>query len=207
MSLQEYNSQQEKNSIKGIINNPGTVAESSKLEHKQKAIGEKLPSLVIDHNNAADEEKPIEYIESPIKAPIARKILEDKLYNQSNIDRILEFRRKKVVKAELKKFYQLFQQQSYGSSQALLPLPVPVPEVPVQRHHESDLVKKIRKSAIVRRLSNFWINKTIHYPTAFKKRYLIKKGPGVERMLIEQYDLTKHQFDSKHANKFEEVCN
>ena len=168
----------------------------------------KITSLIMDGNNGEPEDNIIEYIESPIKAPIARRILETKLYNSQVPDtRILEFRRKKVVKAELKKFYQLFQQQSYGSMQDLMPMSMPVIEPPVQKSHESDLVKKIRKSAIVRRLNNFWVHKTIHYPTVFKKRFLVKKSAGCERYLIEMYDLTKHQFDSKHCDKFEEVDN
>ena len=166
-----------------------------------------LPSYhsIEDHQK---EDKPEQYRESPIRAPIAKRILEEKLYSRmETMKKVLEFRRKKVVKAELKRYYQLFQQQNNIPSQKIIEVKLPTSNVIIPKPQESELVKKIRKSAIVRKLNNFWCSKTSQYPTVFKKLYFIKRNNLAGRFLLEKHDLTKHQFDSKTGNSFDDSIN
>ena len=159
-------------------------------------------------DNLKKEDKTEDYRESPIRAPIAKQILEEKLYSRiETMKKVLEFRRKKVVKAELKRYYQLFQQQNNIPSQEIIEVKLPTSNVIVPKPQESELVKKIRKSAIVRKLNNFWCSKTSQYPTVFKKLYFMKRNNISGRFLLEKHDLTKHQFDSKTGNSFDDSIN
>ena len=54
---------------------------------------------------------------------------------------------------------------------------------------ESKLVKKIRKSAIVKRILNFWDDKNQHYPSVFKK--IRKVNLNQNYYYEETSDLTK----------------
>ena len=56
---------------------------------------------------------------------------------------------------------------------------------------EGKLIKNIRKSAIVKKLLNFWKEDKSQYPTAFKKIRMISKGGKL--CLLEITDLTKKQ--------------
>ncbi len=140
-------------------------------------------------------------LDSPIRAPIARRILaaaENRIRNPEKP--ILEFRRKKVIKAEDKKFLQLLTAHNYtqdftGEASSAVRIE------PVRPVEESHIIKKIRKSAILRKVHNFWDQKSIYYPTVFKK---LQKAEDDPSGYFELQDLSKAQF---HETEKSDVLN
>jgi len=130
--------------------------------------------------------------ESPIKAPIPRRIFADVQHRmqQYSAKPILEFRRKKVIKAEDKKFLQLLKAHNYTQdfTEETLTAAKVEPAKPVE---ESHIIKKIRKSAILRKVHNFWDQKSLYYPTVFKK---LQKSEDDGSFYFELQDLSKEQF-------------
>jgi hypothetical protein len=138
-------------------------------------------------------------IDSPIKAEIPRKIFSD-IFKHRLVQPtpILEFRRKKVIKAEDKKFLQLLSAQNY--TQDFKDELESQPKFSTARQNEeSQLIKKIRKSAILRKVQNFWDHKSLHYPVVFKK--LQKSRIGDTTCWFEFHDLTKVQFNEESDGK------
>ncbi len=133
-----------------------------------------------------------ECLDSPIKAAIPKKIFDD-VFAQMKMKSapILEFRRKKVIKAEDKKFLQLLSAQNY-SKDFKDELESQPKNQGVRQIEESQLIKKIRKSAILRKIQNFWDHKSPHYPVVFKK--LQKLATEDRSQWYEFHDLTKVQF-------------
>jgi hypothetical protein len=132
--------------------------------------------------------------ESPIKNEIARKILEDMLYSNKELMDcpILEFRRKKVIKSRVSKFYELFKSQDYNQSLEIINN-TEKEFVHKPRIKECKYIKKIRKSPILRRLYNFWNKKSNHYPTCYKILEVVTES-GYDKFVEETSDLTKQQF-------------
>lgn len=141
-------------------------------------------------------------IDSPIKAAIPKKILSD-LFSKSgfHVKPILEFRRKKVIKAEDKKFLQLLKARNY-TQDFKEEVDVAPKVVAIRPAEESQLIKKIRKSAILRKVQNFWEHKSLHYPVVFKK--LQAAGESSE-FWYELHDLTKEQFHEEDGDRKSEV--
>ena len=153
-----------------------------------------------DHSPTLVQAQPVQpFMESPIRSVTARRILEERLYKKQ-VKNILEFRRKKVIKAELKRYYNLFQKQSYDP--LLDENEEKTEEKPILKLKlfEDSQVKKIRTSAIVRKLMHLWTNRTIHYPIVFKKQFYVGTGFG-HGFILENHDLTKHQFGPMDKRK------
>ncbi len=144
----------------------------------------------------------VQSIDSPIKAKIPKKILSD-LFAKSAMELkpILEFRRKKVIKAEDKKFLQLLKARNY-TQDFKEEVDVAPRVVAIRPTEESQLIKKIRKSAILRKVQNFWEHKSLHYPVVFKKLQAAEEGSS---FWYELHDLTKEQFHEEDGDHKSEV--
>lgn len=55
-------------------------------------------------------------------------------------------------------------------------------------------MKRIRKSALIKRLSSFWTKESPVYPLTFK--YILSERHGKSQQFFEICDLTKKQFGS-----------
>ena len=156
-----------------ILKSPNQVKHptvGTNVHSNQEGLPRHPPTSITNLDNSQlpvpTEELPLPYTESPIRAPIAKRILNSLLYSKKNKPkRILEFRRKKVVKEELKRYYKLFEQQNDNPPQEIIEIEMPTTKVIACKPQETRLIKKIRKSAIVRKLNNFWGSKTNQYPT------------------------------------------
>lgn len=155
-----------------------------------------LEKMMFLENKTADKEdqptlESLPEPESPIRASIPRKILADAQNRMPHSAKpILEFRRKKVIKAEDKKFLQLLKAHNYTqdfTEEASSAVRVE----PVKPTEESHIIKKIRKSAILRKVHNFWDQKSLYYPTVFKK---LQKAEDELNFYYELQDLSKEQF-------------
>ena len=156
-----------------------------------------VPPMNIENNSKIHEVPPMKIekkTESPIKNEIARKILEEMLYNnpEKMNSHILEFRRKKVIKSRVSKFYELFKSQDYNQSLENINN-VEKDFIQKPKILASKFIKKIRKSPILRRLYNFWKKKSNHYQTCYKILEVVNE-PGFEKYVEETSDLTKQQF-------------
>ena len=141
-------------------------------------------------------------LDSPIKAEIPKKIFRDLLSKSAFCEkRILEFRRKKVIKAEDKKFLQLLKARNY-TQDFKEEVDVAPKIVAVRPSEESQLIKKIRKSAILRKVQNFWEHKSLHYPVVFKKLQAAEEGLDC---WYELHDLTKEQFHEEDVERRSEL--
>lgn len=171
-------------------NELGSINDYKSLEKKSLIIKSNSAENIISPKSSIKNEK----TESPIKNEIARKILEEMLYNNPKIMKtpILEFRRKKVIKSRVSKFYELFKSQDYNQSLENINN-VEKDFIHKPKIKESKFIKKIRKSPILRRLYNFWKRKSNHYPTCYKILEVVNE-PGFEKYVEETSDLTKQQF-------------
>ncbi len=139
-------------------------------------------------------------VESPIRAQIPRRILTDAKNRRPFSDKpVLEFRRKKVIRAEDKKVLQLLTAHNY-TQDFTKEIPPPVKMDAAKFIEENIAIKKIRKSAILRKVQNFWDQKSVYYPTVFKKLQKAEDDPGY---YLELQDLTKEQ--SQDAGKFHPI--
>ncbi len=140
-------------------------------------------------------------MESPIRAKLPSQILAS-FYAESKgpRKRILEFRKKKVINSEDKKYLELLESQNYD---AIIRTPgklVLTKAKPASVFREEcALVKSIKKSGVVRKVANFWVLSTQQYPCVYKKTFRNAKT----RTTFECFDLTKHLFGDStafHAN-------
>ena len=140
---------------------------------------------------------PIGYVESPIRAELPSKILAS-FWADTKVPRkrILEFKKKKVINSEDKKYLELLETKNYDAVMKEPEKP-PVAKLTVQLAAKEDcpLVKQIRKSTVLRKVANFWHTKSQHYPTVYKKVSRNQKT----RVITECYDLTKHLFGEGSA--------
>jgi hypothetical protein len=138
--------------------------------------------------------------DSPILAEIPNRIFAEAFAKKGlSSFPILEFRRKKVIRAEDHKFLKLIQAHNYAEA-----FPKEVENIfpaitSLKVKEESRSIKKIRKSAILRKVINFWEHKSGFYPTVFKK---VGDNDPESDYLYEIHDLTKVQFtEAEHHQR------
>ena len=129
--------------------------------------------------------------ESPIKNQGILRVLENRGFEQGF--EVLEFRQKKVIRAEDKRLINLLALKKYKSS--LLSSPTE-PLIKTAHRQESSFIRKIKKSGITRRVHKFWNQRTNFYPIVFKK---LSHNDEDHQVVVEFYDLSKEKFSGEET--------
>ena len=129
--------------------------------------------------------------ESPIRNQGILRVLENGGFGQGF--EVLEFRQKKVIRAEDKRLINLLALKKYEPS--LLSSPTE-PLIKAAHRQESSFIRKIKKSGITRRVHKFWNQRTNFYPIVFKK---LSHNDEDHQVVVESFDLSKEKFSGEET--------
>lgn len=131
--------------------------------------------------------KELEY-ESPIRSTEASQVLSAYYAKQiQNQKKILEFKKKKVINSNDKKYLELLESHNYtyNEKENLYKLRG---SIPMRSLIECRVSRIIKKSAVVKKVVSFWRIKGTHFPSVFKKVFV----PDENNLVVEWHDLSCH---------------
>ena len=126
--------------------------------------------------------------ESPIRSTKASQVLSAYYAKQiQNQKKILEFKKKKVINSNDKKYLELLESHNYtyNEKEKLYKLRG---SVPIRSLIESRVSRIIKKSAVAKKVVSFWRIKGTHFPSVFKKVFV----PDENNLVVEWHDLSCH---------------